>query len=318
MSLADPNRSAGDFRRHRATHSITAAGTYGHRSESGRASLSSTRATIASGVAAAKGCTPLMYSYSTAPNAKTSDAGVDHAAIQLLGGHVRRRPEQESRLGDERPRRRAALETREAEVQDLQPAITRSHDVFRFQIAMHDAARVRFGERARDLPGRPHNLGRRRPPSRCDLFAKRGAVDEFGDDEQLVVDFLERVDGADSRMGERRGRPRFPPQPLALHRIARQVRRERFDRDLPPEPRVRREIHAPHPAAADFPDDRVGAERRSRHQHGVVGQEIGHAFDDRLRQEITRAEMMFEQRDDFVLHHGIVGSLAGHPGRPLA
>ena len=144
------------------------------------------------------------------------------------------------------------LETREAEVQDLQPPVARPHDVFRLQIAMDDAARVRFGEGARDLPGRPHDVGRRRPLRRCDLVAERGAVDEFGDDEQLVVDFLERVDGADARMRQRRGRPRFAPQPLPLHRIARQMRRQRLDRDLPPEPRVRREVHAPHAAAAEL------------------------------------------------------------------
>ena len=37
-------------------------GTCGHRCESGRASLSNTRAIVASAVPPAKGCTPLMYS----------------------------------------------------------------------------------------------------------------------------------------------------------------------------------------------------------------------------------------------------------------
>ena len=47
-------------------------GMSGQRAASGRASLSSTRATVASVVAAANGCTPQAYSYSSTPNAKTS------------------------------------------------------------------------------------------------------------------------------------------------------------------------------------------------------------------------------------------------------
>ena len=41
---------------------------------------------------------------------------------------------------------------REAKVEDSQLPIVRPHDVFRFQITMDDAARVRLGERAGDLP----------------------------------------------------------------------------------------------------------------------------------------------------------------------
>ena len=91
---------------------------------------------------------------------------------------------------------------------------------------MRDAVRVRLGERLGDFAGRSARSsaadGRR--PDR-DFLAERGAVDEFGDDEQLVVDFLERVDGADARMRQAGGRPRLAPQPFALRRIARQVRR---------------------------------------------------------------------------------------------
>ena len=49
-----------------------------------------------------------------------------------------------------------------------------------------------------------------------DLVPQRLAVDELGGDEQLAVQFLERVDGADAGMRQRRRRPRFAAQPLAL------------------------------------------------------------------------------------------------------
>ena len=252
------------------------------------------------------------------PECEDVRAHVDRPSIQLLGSHVRRRPNQQSGLRDEGPGDRCGLETRQAKVEDLQPPIARPYDVFRFQIAMDDAARVRLGERARDLPGRPHDLGRRRPPAGCDLVAERGAVDEFRDNEQLVVGFLERVDRADARMGERRGGPRLAPQPFALHWIACQVRSEHLERDLPSQSRIRREVHASHASAADFFDDRVRTERRSGGERGVVGEQIGHPLDNRFRQEVARASVMIQQRDDFVQNRGIAGRLPGDPRSTFA
>ena len=205
------------------------------------------------------------------------------------------------------------LETGQAEVQNLQPPVARPHDVFRLQIAMDDAARVRGGEGGRNLPRRAHDLGRRRTLPRGDLVTERDPVDEFGDDEQIVVGFLERIDGADSRVRQPGSGPRFAPQAFPVHRIARQMGRQRFERHLTPEARVRREIHPSHAAAAQLPDNRVGAQGRSGHQDGVVGQKLGNALDDRLAQESARAFVMIEQREDFVTDGGIVGSLPGGP-----
>src|SRR5262249_59710243 len=72
ISAADPNRSAGDFLRHRATTSATPLDRSGQRSASGRASLSSTRATTASGDAPSNGWAPHAYSYISTPKANTS------------------------------------------------------------------------------------------------------------------------------------------------------------------------------------------------------------------------------------------------------
>ena len=130
---------------------------------------------------------------------------------------------------------------------------------------------------------RPDDFGRGRTRPRVNFVAERDPVDQLGDDEQIVVDLLERVDGADARMCQRRSRPRFAAQALAVHRIARQVRRQRFEGDLATETRVSREVHPSHAAAAELPDDRVGAEDRSGQQDRLVGQQIGDALDDRAR-----------------------------------
>ena len=153
------------------------------------------------------------------------------------------------------------LDACETEVQDLQPPVARPHDVFRLEVAMNDAPRVRRGQRRGDLPRGAHDLGRRRTLAPGDFFAKGLAIDELGGDEQLAVEFFERVDGADSRMGQSGRGPRFSPQALSVLRVARQVRRERFERDLSSQPRVGRQVHPSHPAAAQLLDDRVGPDR---------------------------------------------------------
>ena len=95
------------------------------------------------------------------------------------------------------------------------------------------------------------------------------------------------------------------------------MRRQRFERHLAPEARVRREIHPSHAAAAQLPDDRVGAHDRSGQQDGLVGQKLGNALDDGFAQEGARALVMIEQREDFVADGRIVGSLPGGPRSAL-
>jgi len=71
ISDAEPKRSPGAFRKQRAITSATPLGTSGARPVNGRASLSSTRATVASAVDAANGCVPHAYSYSVTPITRT-------------------------------------------------------------------------------------------------------------------------------------------------------------------------------------------------------------------------------------------------------
>src|SRR5258707_84808 len=102
---------------------------------------------------------------------------------------------------------------RESEVEDLQPAVAGAHDVLGFQIAMHDAARMRAGERRGELACGSNDLVRRRTALGADLFAEGMTVDELSGDVEITVDLLERVNGADARMRQRRRRARLAPQP---------------------------------------------------------------------------------------------------------
>ena len=74
-------------------------------------------------------------------------------------------------------------------------------------------------------------------------------------------------------------------QPLALLRIADKMGRERLQRDGPAEPRVGREIHASHAAAAQLPDNRVRADDRARRQRLIVCHQLGKPFGNRLGQK---------------------------------
>ena len=77
-------------------------------------------------------------------------------------------------------------------------------------------------------------------------------------------------------MGQRRRRPRFAAKPLAL-RLDRGVSdgEQRLERNGASEPRVGGEIHAAHPAAAQFRGRRVGAEHGTRLEARVFLKQIG-------------------------------------------
>ena len=68
---------------------------------------------------------------------------------------------------------------------------------------------------------------------------------------QLVAVLLERVDGRDARVRERRGRARLAVQPGA-GRSASVPPRQRLEGDVAAEPRVVGEIDDAHAAAADL------------------------------------------------------------------
>jgi len=76
------------------------------------------------------------------------------AAFNLFGCHVGRRPGERSRRSRRRHGAGAAvtrLDAGQTEVENLQAAVAHAHDVFRLQVAMRDAFRMRARQRGRQF-----------------------------------------------------------------------------------------------------------------------------------------------------------------------
>jgi hypothetical protein len=250
-------------------------------------------------------------------------ARVDRLSVDLFRRHIRRRADDHAGLGHVCDRVRSAWRAcadavawfdnaRETEVEDLQAAVTRAHHVFGFEIAVDDAAAVRLGERGRQLARGRNDVLRGRPGARLDLLAQRVTVDELGHDVQLAADFLERVHGADARMRQRRGGARLAAQSLAMRVARQQMGNERLQRDRTIETRIRGQVDATHPAAADFAHDPVRPDGGARRQR-FVAEQLRDRLGDRPREKTARAVVMLEQRHDFAKHDGIVGHFARNP-----
>jgi len=118
-------------------------------------------------------------------------AHVDRSTRELLGRHVRRRTT---------CRVVVIAKPRDAEVDDLHAAIRCPHDVFGFEVAMHDAAIVRGGQRVGEvLRGAEQRRHRHRAVTQ--FFAQAVAADKLGGEVQLSVNLLERVDHRHTRVG---------------------------------------------------------------------------------------------------------------------
>ena len=139
-----------------------------------------------------------------------------------------------------------------------------------------------------------------------DLVAQRVPFDELRRDVELSVELLQRVDRADARMRQHRGGARFAAQAIAMQRLARQLRRERLQRDGAAEPAVRGEVHAAHPAAPDLANDGVRAEHRSGLERVLLFEQMRSGFGDGLGEERSGARVVIEQRSHFGAHDGIV------------
>lgn len=115
------------------------------------------------------------------------------------------------------------------------------------------------------------------------------AVDELRDDEELSVEFLEGVNGADARVRQRGGRARFAPQTISMLRLTRQMGRQHLQRDRAPQARVRRQVDAAHPASTDLPDDRVCPEDQAGLERPFLFQQVRCSFGEWLGEKGTCA-----------------------------
>jgi hypothetical protein len=149
-----------------------------------------------------------------------------------------------------------------------------------------DPARVRGGERARDLHRDADGL-LDREWARINPRAKRLSFHEFHDDEGPAAELTEVMHHQDMRVVERRGCPCFRPEPPQPFGIVGDACGEQLQRDRTIEFSVVRLVHFAHPARADERQELetgnlVPVERRanwlSAGQHGRVLQEPAREF----------------------------------------
>ena len=158
--------------------------------------------------------------------AEGEDVGprVDWASFGLFWRHVRRRAhDQPGPRAQRRHRllcRRPFDELRDAEVEDLRPAVAGDHDVGRLDVAVDDAVGVRSRKRGGDLSTRLERRRHRQGALREDPIERR-PLDELHGDEGRARLLVDVVDRDDVRVVEGGGRARLLHEPACGNRDRR-------------------------------------------------------------------------------------------------
>ena len=148
----------------------------------------------------------------------------------------------------------------ETEVEELGHPALRHEDVGRLDVAMNDAGPVGRVERVRDVGGHGEEVGDRQCACAQPIF-QRLAVEPLHGDERRPCVLADFIDGADVRMIECRGGPRFATEPFDRGNVGRHHRGQKLQRDLASKRQILREIHLAHPADAEQRLDSVVTDR---------------------------------------------------------
>ncbi len=191
---------------------------------------------------------------------------VGEFAADLLRRHVRRRSDHDAGRGDERrlgavgvgaQHLLEAAHVREAEVENLDPAVGGDEHVVRLEIAMADAALVRRHHALDDVARvAERHVQRRRTVELDEPLPQRLSVQPLHDDVRLVVGDAELVDRDDVGMVQGGRRLRLALEAGDLLRVGR-GRQQDLDGDGAIELGVLREEHLAHAAGAYLLDDPV-------------------------------------------------------------
>ena len=195
---------------------------------------------------------------------KNVRAVVDRESLHLLGRHVARRPHDRPGLRVARACRRARLlarsdgldSLRQAEVEDLEVAVSRDEEVLRLQVSVDDALLVCGGEALCDLQRVVNGL-LLADRTRVELSAQRLAFQKLHDRVSDAVLVSEVMDREDVRMRKRRDRLRLALEPCECVGIGSNGLRQNLDRDIPIELPVPRPIHLAHSPGSERGEDLV-------------------------------------------------------------
>ena len=176
---------------------------------------------------------------------------IDRArTLDLFRRHVMRRPDHVLGAGQAAFLRRHPNDFRNAEVRDLYPAIQVDQNVFRLDVAMHDAVVMRKLQGFADLRHDRQGLIRSKPTGPLH-FAQVGPAHIFHDQVMQVARFPEFMNGDNVRMRQFGEGPRFAikafSKPGRLSDLGRQdlQRYQSIQRLLP------RFVNCAHPALTD-------------------------------------------------------------------
>ncbi|MCG3159451.1 MAG: hypothetical protein JMDDDDMK_00440 [Acidobacteria bacterium] len=186
-------------------------------------------------------------------------------AAHLLRRHVAYGAHNHARVGQRLQRRRFGtyaarqllrLQLRQPEVENLDAPVFRDKQVFRFEVAMHDAALVCSGKSGGDLL-RVVNRATHRQRALIELRAQFLAFQQFGDEERQALVRADVVNRQDVRVVQCRGRARLLLEAAQAVGVFGELGRQGLDGDLTIQSRVAGFVDFAHATCAQRSDDFV-------------------------------------------------------------
>jgi hypothetical protein len=136
------------------------------------------------------------------------------------------------------------------EIEQLDQPVAADHHVFRLDVAVDDAGRMRRRQGAGDLSGNAQSFGRLHFLS-LDDFTQRPSLHEFRRDEMRVAFPPDVMYCDDVGMIESRGRAGFALEAPHLRRVRGELRGKKFEGDLTVESGVAGKVDLAHPPGPD-------------------------------------------------------------------
>jgi hypothetical protein len=195
-------------------------------------------------------------------------------ALDLLRRHVGHRAHHLTVLGQRLGGRLVAalgVELRaqlgEPEIEDLDVAVGRHHDVGRLEIAMDDAARMRGDQRVDHRLSNSHQLFDPHPRRRNHPL-EGAPLDIAHGQKPRPVRLFHRVDGDDVGVLDRGDRLGFALEPLQVLRTRREIVGKHLDRHLAIEIGVLGQVDGPHAPLSELGEDPVVGKGLADHDAG--------------------------------------------------